>query len=85
MANTEKFDSITELYKRLLPALHTKIDEMQKMNIINIKDIDLWDYCVNNCWKDKENLRLYEMVNDILKVDPLELQLFVRNRGNNER
>ena len=78
MASEEDFKSITDLYNRLLPAIKTKLDELNKLKITNIKEIDIWDYCLNNIWKYKEDLTIYEMVNDILYLDEINLLKFLR-------
>ena len=73
----DKITSIEELYKRLLPAINTKLAELKRENITNIQKLDIWNYCVANLWKKKRDLRIYEMVDDILNLDNLKLSLFV--------
>ena len=57
-----------EIYQRLLPALNAKVDELKRMKVI-IDPVDIWNYCVTNIWNKKEELRMYELVNDILQLD----------------
>ena len=80
MANSEKFSSITDLYKRLLPAIRTKVDELKSNKIYDISELDIWEYCKETLWKTRNDLRIYEMVNDILFVDALALELFKKQR-----
>ena len=74
-----KFKSLEELYQRLLPAFNTKVADLKRANIYNIREIDLWNYLKNNYWKTKRNLTLGEMVNDILSTPNEEIIKFVNN------
>lgn len=75
----ELFSSIDDLYKRLLPVIHTKVSELERIKF-NVKDQDIWAYCVRNIWNNKDNLRIYEMVSDILNIDEIELNRFIKMR-----
>lgn len=79
MDNNEKFNSISDLYKRVLPALNTKVSELKREQITYINSLDIWNYCINNIWNNKNDLRIYEMVNDILNVDILKLEIYLKN------
>ena len=76
--NLEVFNSLEELYSRILPALNAKVAELKRMKINYINNKDIWNYCKNNKWSVKKNLKIYEMVNDIFDADLLELQLYIR-------
>ena len=39
----EKFDSLNDLYKRMLPALRTRVEEINRLGF-NYKEIDVWNY-----------------------------------------
>lgn len=69
MMKEEKFTSLEELYRRLLPALKTKKNEMarEKMKYITIQEI--WVYMCKYKWSGKNNLTLAEMVDDILNTE----------------
>ena len=82
MGDLEKFSGVNELYKRVLPALLTKVSELKREKIHYINTIDIWQYCVENIWKNKKDLRIYELVDDILNVDTLKLELFVKKEKN---
>lgn len=83
MDNNEKFNSINDLYKRLLPALKTKISELKRKKINYIDTLDIWNYCIDKIWKNKSDLRIYDLVSDILNADEIELEMYVRK--NNKR
>ncbi len=78
----ERFNSINDLYNRLLPAIDTKLSELKRMKLYNITNLDIWNYCVQNKWKYKTNLHIYEMVNDILNIDELNICVFVKKSEN---
>ena len=77
-----KFKSLEELYQRLLPAFKTKVADLKRTGIYNIREIDIWNYLKNNYWRQKRNLTLGEMVNDILSTPNEELIKFVTNNNN---
>ncbi len=62
-----KFESVTDLYRRLYPALSTKKNEMLKDGI-KISELDIWNYLRNNIWNSASNLKLYNMVDDIMNL-----------------
>jgi len=76
--NNEKINTLTDLYKRVLPALKTKVGELKRENIPFVSELDVWNYCVKTKWKNKHDLRIYEIVDDILNEDGLKIEIFVR-------
>ena len=60
------FSTITELYRRIYPALITKKSIIERLFGIKINELDLWNYFKNNIWPNKHNLFLCDMVDDIL-------------------
>lgn len=69
MTVKEKFDHILKLRKKLSPVLRTKVNELRKNGICNITEQEIWNYLVVTKWKNKEELYLSEMVDDILKLE----------------
>ena len=61
------FRNINELYRRVLPALTTRVNELKIQNI-NISEQEIWDYLLPK-WKLTTNLSLDEIVNDILNFN----------------
>lgn len=86
MAKDNYFNSLDDVYKRVLPAINTKLDELKRIHF-NVRNIDIWDYCVKYMWRNRSDLRIYEMVSDILNVDELKLRDFIKDRNGdyNER
>lgn len=76
--DSDKFSSISDLYKRLLPALNAKVVELKRENIKYIDALDIWNYCIENIWKRKSDLRIYELADDILNADGLKIELYTR-------
>ncbi len=76
----EKFIDINDLYRRITPALNAKVAELKRAKITISKRL-LWEYCLKNIWIFKKDLRIYEMVNDILNVDELTLIQFLKNNN----
>lgn len=71
-----KFKSLNELYTRLFPAFNTKKNELLKSGI-EAREIDLWNFLKESLWSKSANLNIYEMVNDILSIDELELKNYI--------
>lgn len=65
------FQSLAELYERLLPALKTKKSEMHRSGFPYIKEEDIWNYLKIIKWKNSKNLTLFDMVDDVLNTDNL--------------
>lgn len=75
-----EFQSIKELYDRLLPALRTKKMEMTRLGINYIQEQDIWNYLKDIKWKKASNLSLYEMVNDVLNTDNGLIENYLKNK-----
>ena len=67
------FSNQDELYIRLLPALRIKKKELNKRLKTNITEKDIWEYLKNIKWTKSIGLSLSVMVDDILKLDSLEI------------
>jgi len=79
MAISERFNSVEELYKRLLPAMNTKVTELKRKHIY-VNAIDIWNYCVNNNWRNQKDLRIYKLVDNILNIDEMNLQSYLKKQ-----
>ena len=75
-----KFNSIDELYNRLKPAFKIKIEELERKNILNIENKELWMYLSKTKWQSKENLELCDMVSDILNLDEYDFLKYINNK-----
>ncbi|MBQ3021326.1 MAG: hypothetical protein IJD92_03785 [Bacilli bacterium] len=78
--NDIKFNSLNELYTRLLPALNTKVNELKLNGISYIKVDDIWDYLRMHKWNKSSNLTLSECVDDILNTSDLEYKKYMKNK-----
>src|SRR5574344_2417019 len=75
-----KFASITDLYRRLYPALETKKNEIVNEFHYKVTELDIWNYLKNNAWNKCKNLSLCDMVNDILTIDSDKLYFYVKRK-----
>lgn len=73
------FSSLDELYKRVTPALKSKVKELKRIGVNYVQEADVWNYLKNNMWSRKSNLTLCEMVNDIITVSNIELEKYVQS------
>lgn len=69
MEKSIEFRNAKELYDRVKPALSTKAHEMLTLGFYDINEKYIWDYFVNEVWKSRNDLQLYEIINDILNTD----------------
>lgn len=73
-----KFDSLEELYQRLLPALRAKKEEMRRNGFSYIKEEDIWNYLKINKWKSSSGLTLFDMVNDVLNTEDIYIDDYLK-------
>lgn len=59
------FNNLDELKKRVMPALRNRKRQLKRQNI-NMNEEEIWNYFVDNYWKNAINLSLAMMVDDIL-------------------
>lgn len=64
-----KFSNIQELYELLLPALATKEIQLRRNDYLGLSKKHIFEYMRKVVWVDKNNLRLHQMVSDILNAD----------------
>jgi len=75
-----RFNSLEELYNKLLPAMDTKVNELKLNGISYIKKDDIWNYLKNNKWRLSKDLTLSKCVDDILNTDDSEYKKYVRKK-----
>lgn len=64
-----EFKTQKDLYIRIKPALHAKMEELKRLNYPKVKDIEIWKFLVETNWKKSKNLMLSDIVSDILNLD----------------
>ncbi len=64
----ENFDSVTELYMRVLPALRLKKKELKIENLGFITEKDIWDCLTKKEWSNQSDLTLHDIVDSILHL-----------------
>ena len=85
MKKEVEFKTREELYKRILPALDTKVSELRAKGFKYPTQKDIWNYLVSKSWKNKANLNLHDLVSDILYIDSYDLNEYVLEKMNKSR
>ena len=75
----ENINSLEELYKKLLPVLTTKVNELKLRKIDYISEIDIWNYQTKK-WSKSTNLMFSDMVSDILNTNNKLYEDYVKNK-----
>lgn len=75
-----EFNSQEELYKRLKPALSTKVEEIKRNGLGYIKEEDIWNYLKEIKWKSSNDLNLYQMVSDVLSMDEVLIDDYLKQK-----
>lgn len=76
----EKFNSITELYKRVLPALRSRKKELAISKLGFITEKDIWEVLRETKWNKESNLTLFDIVNDILTIPEHVIVEYMRTK-----
>ncbi len=79
-----EFSSLEELYKRVRPALKSKVDELQKYGNLSISKYDLWKCLIINKWRNETGLMLSDIVDDILNTSFDEINSYYMKMINDE-
>ena len=77
-----EFGSLEELYKRLKPALSTKVNEMHRKGFTYIKTEDVWNYFKEIKWKKSIDLNLYQMVSDLINTEDVLIDDYLKDKLN---
>ena len=80
-----EFSSQLELFKRVKPALHAKCQECHRLGFSKIKDTDIWNYLIEKKWKSGKNLMLSDIVDDIMKCDVKNINMFLNGENSKTR
>lgn len=75
-----KFNSLEELYNRLVPAMNTKVNELKLVGVTYITVDDIWNYLKTNKWSKSRDLTLSECVDDILNTSDLEYKKYMKDK-----
>ena len=79
--------TIEELFKLVRPSLLVKCEELNRKGYTYINEKDIWNYLIENNWQNAKQLELYQIVSDILNVDEvlidgyLKKQIGIKNRN----
>ncbi len=65
----DKFETLNDLYKRLKPALYSKVLELKRNGLEYIKEEDIFNYLLESSWSKKNNLSISDLTSEILYLD----------------
>ncbi len=74
------FKTERDLYEHLKPALVTRTKEFRRLGFFYIKKEDIWNYLKESKWEKANNLLMYEIVSDILNVDYVAIDTYLKNK-----
>ncbi|MCI9586076.1 MAG: hypothetical protein HFH45_05555 [Bacilli bacterium] len=77
-----EFSSAEELYKRLKPALKSKVSELARDGYDYLTTDDVWNYLKEKKWINSVNLELSEMVSDIFSSDNALIDAYFKDKLN---
>lgn len=77
------FNNVEDLYKRVKPALRSKVRELNRKNVSYVKEEDIWNFLIEDRWKKTKGLELNEIVDDILNVDNSRVMSYVQVKMGN--
>ena len=68
------------IYTKMLPALQSKMNEFHLYGYTTVTVEDIWIYCLRKIWrkKDVNEMRSYQITNDILKILPAAFMTFTQ-------
>ena len=69
----EDINSSEELKNLVYPALTFKMKELRKSGYRLIDQDDIWNLLINFVWKNKNNIALCDIVDDILNYNNTEI------------
>lgn len=77
------YSSEKELFNDLKGALKVKL-RIIKEKYDYISMLDIWNYLKLNKWRYDQNLTISEMVNDIIDVDIIKVDTFIKSQNKKE-
>lgn len=76
---SDEFKPLKELYKKIEPALYSKVMEFRRNNISYIKEEDIWNYLTITVWKKADSLTISDMVNDIMALNENDMKTYIHD------
>ncbi|HOZ89070.1 MAG TPA: post-transcriptional regulator [Bacilli bacterium] len=63
------FNSLSELYIRIYPALSAKTHELHLLGFKSLNEDQIWRFLTTNKWPNTLDLTLNQIINDIFNLD----------------
>lgn len=73
-----EFSSLEELFKRVRPALHAKEMELHRLGYPYIKELDIWNFLIEEKWRNGKDLMLSDIVNDIMHAECRNIDTYLK-------
>ncbi len=80
----DEYQSQKELFEALKPAFKVKTTLLKKTNYNYIRDIDIWNYLKQYKWSKSINLTISDMVNDIIHINIVDVDHYLKRKIYNE-
>ncbi len=80
-----EFNSASELYERLQPALKSKVLELARDGYGYLTCEDVWNYLKEKKWVNSINLGLSDMVSDIFSSDNELIDAYFKDKLNSKK
>jgi len=77
----DEYKSLKELQEALIPAFNVKLRILKSKGIDNISKDDIWNYLRINRWEKATNLGISEMVSDIINVNELDINSYIKKNN----
>lgn len=75
-----EFSSLKELFERVRPALHAKETELHRLGYPYIKELDIWNYLIEEKWRKGKGLMLSDIVSDIMHTECKKIDAYLKGK-----
>jgi len=75
-----EFNSKDDLFSRVMPALRAKNVELHRLGYSYIKEVDIWNYLIEEKWKNGKDLMLSDIVSDIMNADCKKIDTYLKGK-----
>ena len=77
----QEYRSVKELYEALIPALNVKLRMFKNNRYEYLKKEDIWNYLRDTVWINSVNLTISQMVSDIINVDGINIDSYLKKKN----
>lgn len=77
----QEYRSVKELYEALIPALNVKLRMFKNNRYEYLKKEDIWNYLRDTIWINSIDLTISQMVSDIINVDGINIDSYLKKKN----